>query len=330
MKNELSITDLSKRALDFAAASCAPSTKKAYQSDWRQFIAFCEAHNLEIMPASTNTVNLFMSDMATNHAVASISRALTSVGKAHELNGFESPTKNSMVSAVLKGIRRECGKPVDSRAPISYSELLKMAQFCDGSFIGLRDRALLMLGWCAALRRSELVGLDVDDLHFEDKGLILTLRRSKTDQEGRGRQIGVLRNSQGPCPVAAIEIWLNRRFSKGLPTDTPLFVSIGPHGRGKWIYTTGSRLSDRMVSIIVKSYAKAVGLLPVKYAAHSLRRGLATEAGARGVPERIIARHTGHRSISVLRSYIERGSIWSDNPLTVIYSPSSSPIPSFD
>lgn len=319
---------LAKLARQFRDASMSDATRLAYRSDWAGFLAFCDFREVSPLPASTDTICMFLAELADNgKAISTIVRSLTSINKAHELAGHGS-IRNPSILAVMKGIKREKGKPANQVKGIRYSELIKMVSFCDTSLIGIRDRALLMLGWCAALRRSELVALDMGDLDFsDDRGIVLTVNRSKTDQEGTGYRLAIPRAAKGLCPVTAVQMWVERLDKAEQRAGAPVFRAIGPQGQRFWFTAVKGRLSARMVSRTVKRYARLCGLPPDKYASHSLRRGLATEAGARKIPERIIARHTRHLSITVLRGYIEAGNIWDENPLASIYTPSSSPIP---
>jgi len=312
--------DLVKRAEYFASSALSDSTKKAYESDWKGFHLFCLENKLEPLPANPETICLFIANLADlGISVATITRRLTAITAIHEATGHLSPSKSSQVGIVLKGIKRKCGRPIDSSQAILWNDLKKMVGNCDSLMFGLRDRAILLLGWASALRRSELVGLNVGDLEFREEGLIINLGRSKTDQEGKGRTIGIPKAENDICPVKSVREWLERRNEKGVAANEPLFPALGIHCKGRFWYTTGKRLTPRMISLIVKRYARYAGLHTDKLSAHSLRRGLATQAGQIGVPERIIARHTGHRSVAVLRTYIESGTIWQDNPLTAIY-----------
>ncbi len=161
------------------------------------------------------------------------------------------------------------------------------------------------MGFAAALRRSELVGLDVGDVAFTREGLVISLRRSKTDQEGQGRKIGIPAGMHpATCPVKALRAWLG---AAGLE-DGPVFR---PLTRGGAVRT--GRLSDKAVARIVKRTAQAAGLDPNEYAGHSLRAGLATSAAAAGVSERAIMQQTGHKSIAVARRYIREGSLFREN-----------------
>jgi site-specific recombinase XerD len=321
MSDIVSLRSLEKRADFFAAASLSAATKKAYQTDWKDFFEWCQSHDLEALPATPEMICLYLSDLAESSAVSTIIRRLTSISAIHAAAGEFSPCKDDRVCRVLKGIKRQCGTAPQQAKAISWKDLQKMVSHCDSLIIGLRDAALLTFGWASALRRSELVALNIGDLEISETGIILTVRHSKTDQEGKGQKIGIPRAKNGLCPVSSVERWLKRRSESLIDPAEPLFVKIGVHGRGKWWWTAGNRLSARMVSEVVKQYAAFAGFDSSQYSAHSLRRGFATEAGARGIPERIISRHTRHRSIHVLRGYIEDGAIWNDNPLPAIYSP---------
>lgn len=329
MSDIVSLRSLEKRADFFAAASLSTSTKKAYETDWKHFFGWCLRHELEALPSTPETVCLYLTDMAdSSAAVSTIIRRLTSITAIHAAAGEFSPVKDDRVGRVLKGIKRQCGSAPEQARAIAWKDLKKIVSHCDSLMIGLRDSALLTFGWASALRRSELVALNVGDLEIIDEGIIVTVRHSKTDQEGKGQKIGIPRAKNDLCPVVTIERWLKRRSEKVLSPDEPVFVKIGAGGRGKWWWAiAGDRLSDRMVSSVVKQYAGLAGLDPSQYSAHSLRRGFATEAGARGIPERIISRHTRHRSIQVLRGYIDDGTIWHDNPLPAIYSPGTGSFP---
>lgn len=330
--NDTTLDLLEKLADHFAQSSISASTRKAYETDWLHFLGFCQQHNLCDLPAEPETVILYLSSMAQSKlSVSTIARRCTSITTIHRASGHDSPIKTDKVSRVFKGIKRKLGKPPQKRKALSWSDIKKIRGLCDSTIIGLRDAAIITLGWASALRRSELVSLDVEDLDISENGIILTVRKSKTDQEGSGSKIGIPRSNDANCPVATVERWLARRSKYELEGESPLFVKIGASGRGRWwCGEPCGRLSDRMVSNIVKHYVAMAGLPAKQYSSHSLRRGLATEAGAAGVPERVISRHTRHKSVEVLRGYIEDGTIWHDNPLPAIYGSSSCASSSLD
>jgi len=324
-----SISDLEELAKSFRDSSLSKSSRRAYRADWTVFESFCGTYGAVSLPATSKTICAYISTCAEQgKSIHTIVRSLTSINKAHELAGF-SPVRDPLVRATLRGIRRSLGSVPDKARAISYFEVLRMADSCDPSVLGVRDKAILLTGWCSALRRSELVALNIGDLEFCDKGVVITIRRSKTDQDGEGAHIAIPFAAGPLCAVKALERWIGRLYSQDKKPESPLFLSIGTGGRRRWYKKNHTgRLTPRMISIIVKKYAKIAGLPANRYSAHSLRRGLATEAGAARIPERVIARHTRHRSFEVLRGYIEDGNVWDENPLGVIYATSPPPIPS--
>jgi len=207
-----------------------------------------------------------------------------------------------LVSRTHAGIRRTLGTAQNAKAPALVDDLKRMLDQLPATRVGLRDRALLLLGFAGAFRRSELVALDVADLEFSSAGLAVTLRKSKTDQEGRSRRIGIpYGSSEQSCPVRSLQAWLQTARI----VDGPVFRSLDTFQR-----VQPKRLSDKAVVRIVKRRAAAVGLDPARYAGHSLRAGLATSAAAGGASERAIMNQTGHRSTTMVRRYIREGNLF--------------------
>ena len=235
---------------------------------------------------------------------STIRRRLASISVAHQVAGFETPTADAGVRAVWSGIRRTQGMaPRKMRAARTKVITAMVAPLGDG-LADARDRTLLLFGFAGALRRSELVALDVEDVSEDDGGLRLVLRRSKTDQDAEGATRGLPYGSHpATCPVRAWRRWL---VLSGADTG-PAFRSVDRHGN-----LGTKRLSDRAVADMVKRRALAVGL-DGAFAGHSLRAGFATEGYAQGTPELAIMRHGRWRSASVMRGYVEEGSIWNDN-----------------
>jgi integrase len=210
-----------------------------------------------------------------------------------------------MVRNTLKGIKRTLGTATVQKAPALTADIRAMVDVTDAGLIGLRDRALILLGFAGAFRRSELVALDVSDLTFNRDGLTVTLRRSKTDQEGQGRKIGIPYGSNpDTCPVRTLRAWLEETAVTG----GPVFVSLNRHGQ-----VQPDRLSPVDIARVVKKLARRAGLDPAKYAGHSLRAGHATSAAASGASERSIMNQTGHKSVQMLRRYIREGSLFREN-----------------
>jgi integrase len=295
---------LGDQARAYVAAGTAANTQRARRTDWADFSAWCAAQGREALPATPDTVALYVTDRAATLKPATLTRRLGSVSLAHQAAGHESPTRTLPVRSVLKGVRRTHGTAPLRVAPLRVEELRRLVATCGKDPAGLRDRALLLLGFAAALRRSELVGLDREDVTETAEGLVVTLRRSKTDQEGRGRQIGVPSGRRGAtCPVWALRDWL----AVAEITTGPLFVSINRHGQA------GGRLTAQSVALIVKARCAAAGLDPERFSGHSLRAGLATSAAAAGASERSIMAQTGHRSEAMVRRYIREGSLFREN-----------------
>jgi integrase len=257
------------------------------------------------MPAAPATVALYLTELAEVAKTSTMARRLASINAAHRTAGQPSPTADATVMAVWAGIRRVHGTAADQAAPISVPLLRRMVEAAPPGPAGARDVALLLVGFAAALRRSELVALDVADVEERDEGLAVTIRRSKTDQEGAGGQVGVPYGSNPlTCPVRSLRSWLELA---GI-TDGPLFSPVDRHGR-----ISCSRLSAAGANRLVQRAVARTGTDPRPYSAHSLRAGLATAAAEAGVPERSIMNQTGHRSLVVARSYIRRGSLFRDN-----------------
>jgi integrase len=199
------------------------------------------------------------------------------------------------------------GSAQSKKAPLTAAHLSLIRW--DSGRKGLRDKALILVGFFGALRRSELVGLNIEDVEFTPEGAILTIRKSKTDQEGRGRAVAIpYAKRTDLCPVRALQAYLKALGR----TEGPLFVSMH-----KSQYTQ-KRLSAYAVALIVKDYADRLGLDPRLFGGHSLRAGFATTAALIGATEDEIALQTGHKSMTVLRGYIRRASLFERNAATRI------------
>jgi site-specific recombinase XerD len=295
-----------KQARAFAEAARSKATIRAYEADQRHFCQWTGERGLRCLPAEPETVALYVSSLAQAGAsAATIGRRLTGVGVFHTTAGYENPASHAVVRAVLKGVRRSLGTAQRQVEALGVGALRAMVQATGEGLKGMRDRALLLLGWAGALRRSELVALDVEDLRFEPEGVVLRIRRSKSDQEGASVEVSIPRaRDTRMCPVLAVEAWLT---ASGTTTGC-VFRSINNRG-----IMSAERLSDKAVSLVVKSLAKEVGLDPANYSGHSLRSGFATSAARNGASESAIMRQTRHRSVQVARRYIRQGTRWQDH-----------------
>ena len=302
-------TDLAPSSLDrareFARHSKAESTLRGYRSDWRDFCGWCERNSQRALPASPETVAGYIAECAGRLKVGSIQRRLNAIAEAHKATGMDSPTSSGIVRNTLKGIRRTLGAATVQKAPALTADIRAMVDATDAGLIGLRDRALILLGFAGAFRRAEIVSLDVGDLSFNRDGLTVTLRRSKTDQEGQGRKIGIPYGSNpDTCPVRTLQSWLEQAAI----AEGSVFRSLNRHGQ-----ILPSRLSGLDVARVVKKLAKLAGLDPATYSGHSLRAGHATSAAASGASERSIMNQTGHKSVQMVRRYIRDGSLFREN-----------------
>lgn len=290
------ISDEVRHYLDHALAN---NTRRAYKADWEHFNLWGGS-----LPSNPEQMAAYLTAHAGVLSIATLQRRLVAIAKAHAIQGYSDPVKNELVKLTLRGIRRIHGHPQAQAAPLMKEDLIIMLSQAPDNLKGKRDQALLLLGFCAALRRSELVTVKVEDLEFTSQGLILTLPRSKTDQAGQGRKIGIPKGRGRICPVMAVDVWLaHSRTQTGF-----IFGSVTKGG-----VVSSQRLSDRSVSNIVKHYAEKAGLNPDKYSGHSLRAGLATSAAQQGVSSWKIRAQTGHKSDAMLARYIRDGDLFIDN-----------------
>jgi site-specific recombinase XerD len=295
------LAPVAEQAREYARRARAESTITAYASDWRDFEAWCRKQPVTPLPATPQTVACYISSMADHHKASTIGRRLSAISQIHQSRRFESPTKNALVRSVLKGIRRTIGTAPNEKAPLVAADIREMVSRLPDNLIGKRDRALLLLGFAGAFRRSELVGLNVEDLMFTPDGLVVILRKSKTDQEAKGRKIGVpsLPHSDA-CPVRAVRAWLDASAI----ADGPVFRSVACGGR-----LQTQRLSDNAVAEVVKRRLPA-GLDSAKFAGHSLRAGFCSSAARGGASIKSIMNTTGHKSVAVLMRYIRDASLF--------------------
>ena len=303
----------------FAAAASAPATRRAYAREWSSFSAWCSSKHCAALPALPATLAAYISALAVGattrrdgrprapRKAAGIDLALAAITAAHKAAGLDSPRDAAGVRAVRRGIRRELGTAPREAAPLLTPELRRAIAALPATLHGARDRALLLVGWAGAFRRSALVSLDVADLAFSSvEGVAVTLRRDKTDQEGRGRVVAIpFGSSAEVCHVRSVRTWLD---AAGV-SEGAIFRAVDRHGR-----VGAARLSDRAVALVVQSAAAAVGLDAATFAGHSLRAGFATSAARAGKADRDIMRQTGHRSRAMLDRYVRAAQLWIDNP----------------
>jgi len=281
-------------AQDYARANRAQNTYRAYRAAWRAFAAWCAEHHCPALPADALAVADYLAHAAQRHKPSTLAVHVAAIAAAHKAAGHPDPTADERVKATLAGIRRVHGQPPAQREPLTLDDLRAMLRVCGDDLPGLRDRALLLVGFAAALRRSEIVALDVE--HVRINGVLrITLTRSKTDQEGQGITKTIPRLADAElCPVRALRAWLD---AAGIGSGA-IFRSVNRWGK------MGKRLSAYDVARIVKRRAEAAGLDARMLAGHSLRAGFATQAALAGLDPIAIAEVTGHRNLNTLRKYI--------------------------
>lgn len=297
--------EIQEAADTFAAAAIAKRTREIYRKALERFVAWCEAHRLPYLPASADTVAGYLTWRATEGKKPStVALDLAALRAAYREMGERSPCEAPRVRAVWRGIRRDLLVAPVEKAPVAVEEMKAILARIPETRQGKRDRALVLVGFTGAFRRSELLSLDVEDLTWTPAGLEVRLRRSKTDQEGVGEKIGLPAGpSPDMCPAAALRAWLDEtRISEGA-----LFRSMSRGGRLK------GRLTGQGFALVVKRLAASAGLDPRLYSGHSLRAGLITSAARAGRSEVAIMRQSRHRSVATLRKYVREADVFSHN-----------------
>jgi site-specific recombinase XerD len=301
------LSGLALKTRQYLAAAKADNTRRAYRADWENFESWCREHSLDSLPATAETVALYISDLASSHKPATLRRRLTVISRAHQAAGHPSPSsmEQKLVTETLKGIRRTFGTLQVGKAPLYTQQVQLMTRALPETLQGIRDRALLLLGFAGAFRRSELARLNVEDIAVGRDGLVIRLRRSKTDQEGQGRKVGIPYGSHpDTCPVRCYQDWLAAsKLERG-----PVFRRIDRHGR-----LAAKALHRDSVGLIIKRAAARIGLDDAEYAGHSLRAGMCTQSFINGASELDIMRQTGHRSLATVRKYIRDGMLFHEN-----------------
>jgi len=284
---------------DLIEHSMSGNTRIAYASDLKHFQVWGGT-----LPATPAMVASYIAASAATLAVATIVRRVATLSKAHQAMGEDNPCQSSLVRSTLQGLRRKHGTTQKQAKALVLDDLFAILDVMGDSLKDTRDQALLLLGFAGGFRRSEVVGLDVVDIEAVRQGLVITLRRSKTDQEGAGRRIGIPHGRTHRCPVFAVTNWLTR---SGI-TKGPVFRRINRHGH---LHT--DRLSGDAVSEIIRERLAPAGIDPEGYSGHSLRAGFATSAVQAGVSNLKIRQQTGHSSDAMLARYVRDGELFAGN-----------------
>jgi site-specific recombinase XerD len=298
------LAEEAEAARGYAERSLSDATRAAYRSDLAVFRNWCELRGVEAVPASPEAVASFAAAQAEQGLRPStISRRLAAIRMLHRAAGQEPPTNSEIVTATMRGIRREHGAAPARKSPATAEVILAMLEHIGDDLKGVRDRALLTFGFATACRRSELAALTVDDVTEVAEGLVVRIRQSKTDQEAQGHEIGVPRGLRA-CPVRAMQAWLE---SAGIE-EGPLFRRMRRGG-----HVGAESISPRTIAAVVKKYAGRAGLDPSDFGGHSLRSGFATSAAANGATLFRLMDQTRHRSVETVRAYVRRAGLFEDH-----------------
>ena len=283
---------------EYMDASQASATKRAYASDLRHFLA----HGGSV-PCTPKRLAKYLAESANNGlAVATLERRITAIHKAHVDLSLESPTYSEIVRQVMQGIRRTLGTKQRQVKPLTKDDLLAALETIETIYMPVRaarDRAMLLVGFASAMRRSELVGVCVEHLSFSSAGLEIELPVSKTDQERHGRTIFIPRSSGNYCPVQALMRWLK---TAGIGAGY-VFRSVN-----RYDSVAEQGLTPQSVALIVKAAMAQTGVDAQNFSGHSLRAGYCTCAAEQGQQSWQIREQTGHRSDMTLAKYIRRTS----------------------
>ena len=306
MKNKLLLSnrDTRKKVRTYLAATQAKNTQLAYRSDIAHFLKSGGR-----IPATPHCVASYLAVHANTLSLATLNRRVVAIGHAHKDKGLVSPTRSALVTDTLRGIRRINGSKQRQVMPLLKADLVKITRKLPG-LIGLRDKALLLIGFAGAFRRSELVVLQLEDVRFVGEGVLIHVRRSKTDQNGVGRNIAIPYIKGRHCPVQALKLWLKKSGIKtgALFRRMNRFDQITDHG-----------LSPASVALIIKQRVAKTGLNPKQYSGHSLRAGLVTSAAKAGVSSWKIRQQTAHKSDVMLQRYIRDGQLFQNNAVSQIW-----------
>lgn len=292
------IAKLELSVIEYLDNAISANTRKAYKADIAHFREWGGS-----IPSSPDVIVSYLSAHASSLAMATLTRRLAAISKAHTLQGFMSPVSSDVVRMTMRGIRRVHGRPQRQVSPLVKEDLIIVHAAIQDDLRGLRDKAVLLVGFCSALRRSEICQIMFEHLEFTSDGLVLTVPRSKTDQTGQGRRIGIPYGRGKICPVRAMQAWLD---VSGIKAGA-VFRAIERGAVGI------SGLSDRSIADIIKRRVAQAGFAVERFSGHSLRAGLATSAAQHGISTIKIREQTGHKSDAMLVRYIRDGNLFRDN-----------------
>ena len=302
--NEL-VTDIKSLELETLKNlrnSKAANTLRAYQADFKDFLAFCAKNGLSSMPTEPKILSLYLTHLSATSKFSTLKRRIASISVIHKMKGHYLDTKHPIIMENLHGIKRIKGSNQKAKKPILINELKLIINAIDQSDQKekrkIRDKSIILVGFSGGFRRSELVNFEYEDVEFVNEGVKIFIKRSKTDQSGEGmtKAIPYFENKLF-CPVLSLNNWMdNAKTKSGKVFD----------------------ISDKSVSLIIKKYASLSGLDSNRYGGHSLRSGFATSTAESGAEERNIMSMTGHKTTQMVRRYIHEANLFKNNALNKI------------
>ena len=278
--------------------SKARNTLRAYQSDFKDFSAFCSNNGFPSLPSQPKIIALYITNLSKSSKFSTLKRRIASISVIHKLKGHYLDTKHPVIMENLHGIKRTLGSRQKAKKPILINDLKLIINVISEEKI--RDKALILLGFAGGFRRSELVNIYHEDIEFVTEGVKILIKRSKTDQTGEGSIKAIpYFDNQEFCPVISLKNYINSKSN--IKNESRIFD-----------------ISDKSVALIIKKYAEKAGLDSSKYAGHSLRSGFATTAAEFGAEERNIMAMTGHKTTQMVRRYIQDANLFKNNALNKI------------
>ena len=300
-------------AMDFADQALSPATLRAYRAAWQHFCAWCDAAGWPALPAAPETVGAYLAALSATHTTSTLVQRLAALSRAHRLASQPWPSAHPSIRNTLRGIQRNHGRPARQAAALATEELTRLVRTCDQTLVGKRDRALLLLGYAGALRRSELVAVMREHVQLTNDGLRLQIPRAKGDQTGKGVSIGIPRGkSAETCPVKALESW----FACSACEYGPVFRSIDTRG----VISNRGLHPDAVRKILAKRAALASLKIPSgeRLSPHGLRAGFITQAYVNGARDEQIMDHTRQKDVRTMRGYVRRAKLVSDSPARLL------------
>ncbi|MCW5590075.1 MAG: tyrosine-type recombinase/integrase [Legionellales bacterium] len=294
---------------DYIQAATSPNTREAYQRDVEHFLR--EGGQL---PATPVMVEAYLRKLAPDYNPRTLIRRLTALRQWHKLKGAPDPTKSPLVTKTMRGIARLHGRPKQQALALRLSDLDQLVQYLDqqNSILSLRNKALLLLGFFGAFRRSELTSLKWEHVKFVRDGLMVNLVRSKTDQQGEGARVVVPVGNLERCPVRALLAW---RQACREQVDGFIFKRFTKQGK-----ILEEAITSRYWNRLLRKLAKEAGIFNWEdISSHSLRRGFATEAARLGASLPAIQKHGRWRTTRTVVEYVEAGRQFADSAVKVLF-----------